>query len=940
MPFRSQAQWRWAFANNKPWAREWARETPRRLSQLPAYSKKAATSGNFSAGAGQVIGGNQCRDENGHFANCEELNQGDDQLAQAIDNPTGSMSNYQTAMAYSKIIDSENKKIERERIRDMLGLTKPKKTGGAAKISPEERKRQQREEQKKNEANVHTTAGPGGRLGAALSAFADPENPQMIPNLLAFQLEELGLMQSSRFTNRPYISAEGRAYISAARSGDVFAAQEAMMRAQEAYQDRLEREAQMQEEQLRRQQAEAEQAYIESIEGTPFERRVQTAMQRRERMLNPKQPKGSRASRQPAPSKPTTYGSGNVIAGSPKSTVKTFKEMDDSDMPHYVPENVLKEMITGYDFARYYNINSPAMEFAVRAINGEPFTLEHIQRLKSFHDNLEVDMTVREKPTKSWVEFQIAGGSYGYHWIDQVVGAYESQMRRYKSKEDKPRVPSLSASVEAIRGLDLQYYFKRGGTDASIALARKIANRRELTEDEIRTMHSYLQRHTGDQKDGWANPANPSTAYINWQLHGGDAGLSWSSGEIDAMKLKREKPSTVFKEQFTAQERAKLRSSDFVLPGERKFPVTTAEGVKDAISSWGRYRGATTFETFKDNLIALAKRKDFASALPKEWTSERKKESDVNFSPPSGVRSAAKRGLELRSKFKRGGTAVGIARARDLSNGKNVSPQTIRRMHSFFARHAVDKRPGWSNPSKPSNGYIAHLLWGGDAGRSWAAKVDRQLDSRERKKSFEFPLHGDEQMRAKVAAGLAPMNTPRGRHRIKANEASPQKWRRMGRLMAIKYQGNRNADVLTAVQQGQRLKAKNKPNNPSLWKQAIAEAKKKYRVYPSAYANGYASQWYKKRGGTWSREKDLREWFDEKWVDLSRPKKGGGYEPCGRKTEDMSEADYRKKYPKCVPAKRAARMSDSQKRSAIQRKRDDGLPKGGKPSMVSTITKP
>ena len=174
----------------------------------------------------------------------------------------------------------------------------------------------------------------------------------------------------------------------------------------------------------------------------------------------------------------------------------------------------------------------------------------------------------------------------------------------------------------------------------------------------------------------------------------------------------------------------------------------------------------------------------------------------------------------------------------------------------------------------------------------------------------------------------------------KKSATSPQQWRRMGRLMAIKYQNNRNADVLAAVQQGQRLKGKNKPNNPSLWKQAIAEAKKKYRVYPSAYANGYAAQWYKKRGGTGSAEKDLREWFDEKWVDLSRPKKGGGYEPCGRKTEGMSESEYRKKYPKCVPARRAARMSDGQKRSAIRRKRDEGLPKGGAPTMVSTITRP
>jgi hypothetical protein len=104
------------------------------------------------------------------------------------------------------------------------------------------------------------------------------------------------------------------------------------------------------------------------------------------------------------------------------------------------------------------------------------------------------------------------------------------------------------------------------------------------------------------------------------------------------------------------------------------------------------------------------------------------------FTPPQSVREAARRGLELRSKFNRGGTAVGIARARDLSNGKSVSASTIKRMVSFFARHAVDKRPDWGNPDKPTNGYIAHMLWGGDAGRGWANKIARGLD---KEKSME-----------------------------------------------------------------------------------------------------------------------------------------------------------------------------------------------------------
>jgi hypothetical protein len=98
------------------------------------------------------------------------------------------------------------------------------------------------------------------------------------------------------------------------------------------------------------------------------------------------------------------------------------------------------------------------------------------------------------------------------------------------------------------------------------------------------------------------------------------------------------------------------------------------------------------------------------------------------FVPPQAVRNNAKRGLELREKHGRGGTAVGVARARDLSNGKAISLSTINRMVSYFARHEVDKKgEGWG---KDSAGYIAWLLWGGDAGKSWANGIAQ----REKKK--------------------------------------------------------------------------------------------------------------------------------------------------------------------------------------------------------------
>ena len=111
---------------------------------------------------------------------------------------------------------------------------------------------------------------------------------------------------------------------------------------------------------------------------------------------------------------------------------------------------------------------------------------------------------------------------------------------------------------------------------------------------------------------------------------------------------------------------------------------------------------------------------------------ESRKYEDINFTPPEGVRREAKKGLAWREEHGRGGTAVGVARARDLSNGTSISPSTAKRMKSYFARHEVDKQgQGWSPGEKgyPSAGRIAWALWGGNAGRSWANKLVRQMDA-------------------------------------------------------------------------------------------------------------------------------------------------------------------------------------------------------------------
>ena len=80
----------------------------------------------------------------------------------------------------------------------------------------------------------------------------------------------------------------------------------------------------------------------------------------------------------------------------------------------------------------------------------------------------------------------------------------------------------------------------------------------------------------------------------------------------------------------------------------------------------------------------------------------------------------------------------------------------------------------------------------------------------------------------------------------------------------------------------------------------------------------------------------LDKWFKQKWVDIGSKRKDGSFAKCGRSKQ---KKDAKRKYPKCVPAAKAASMTDSQKRSAVVRKRSKAQGVGGKPTNVKTFAR-
>lgn len=78
---------------------------------------------------------------------------------------------------------------------------------------------------------------------------------------------------------------------------------------------------------------------------------------------------------------------------------------------------------------------------------------------------------------------------------------------------------------------------------------------------------------------------------------------------------------------FGGKTRSELKSSDFLFPDKRSFPIVTPADVPDAVSNFGRMSGSMSYDEFKKKLVSFAKKKGakFVAALP----STIKKEFDL-----------------------------------------------------------------------------------------------------------------------------------------------------------------------------------------------------------------------------------------------------------------------------------------------------------------------
>jgi hypothetical protein len=271
------------------------------------------------------------------------------------------------------------------------------------------------------------------------------------------------------------------------------------------------------------------------------------------------------------------------------------------------------------------------------------------------------------------------------------------------------------------------------------------------------------------------------------------------------------------------------------------------------------------------------------------------------YKPTAGMKSAAKRAIRWKEqgKAKGAGTAVGWTRAGQLARGETLSLSTVKRMFSFFSRHEVDKKgKDFYNTSNPSNGRIMWDAWGGDAGFSWSRKITQR--EKNMKKSLEVQ-EVIEEIKDMLEDAVNPVDTvieipedtlsksvdPKPEEETdeemsknyESDNEEEDKWDNLqkacwsgykqegmkeknGRMVPNCVPVNKSMDSEDLDKAKEKYEdvikpRKGEPADKELYSRIVSEAKKKFDTYPSAYANGWVVQEYKRRGGTYKIQKSI-----------------------------------------------------------------------------------
>jgi HK97 family phage prohead protease len=286
-----------------------------------------------------------------------------------------------------------------------------------------------------------------------------------------------------------------------------------------------------------------------------------------------------------------------------------------------------------------------------------------------------------------------------------------------------------------------------------MGIAEHLVAREIVSVEEVEYLANVHERCVEARAEDWVG----SPAWVEWKLAGGEAGAKW-----------------VLKRRASAAEPAEVRSVTTSDTVAREAPGSLKEG---DYASWGdgvgrvehvmpngSVQGMTATE--EDPLVVLtpyddgepedhmvAKKMSSLTKVDEPAGQADEQRADVNLRPTAGMASAARRGLKLHEEGKSGDglKPETVARANKIAARETLTEDHVREMNAWFARHEkASKSPGWDTPGDEKPGFVAWLLWAGNAGQRWAAAKVAQMDAQENRAEPEGGLSPHKKVIARV----------------------------------------------------------------------------------------------------------------------------------------------------------------------------------------------
>ena len=182
-------------------------------------------------------------------------------------------------------------------------------------------------------------------------------------------------------------------------------------------------------------------------------------------------------------------------------------------------------------------------------------------------------------------------------------------------KKTKKKEASKAASWEKTDEKELKRDTKK----------QKIEHEKDAIEDDKSKIKNLKKGKPSEKKDAEKKALKRDMKFDedSKKKMEGDYGGGEMKKKIKPKKSYAQMLIDIAAERFGGKKRSALKDSDFLDPKRRSFPVMSAQDVKDAVSSWGRYKGSMTFDEFKAKLTRRAKKIGAESALPKSWTDKK-----------------------------------------------------------------------------------------------------------------------------------------------------------------------------------------------------------------------------------------------------------------------------------------------------------------------------